>query len=819
MSGSEAPLAAAETHETHETFAIQLSLTHVSRDGRIHTVAGPALQFPVDISLDELAATARDQLNDGEEEERQDPRAASDGFVFQLLPSRQRLTSQVHWQQVVRRWQRQCLHRQLSVLLKAVRALEPLLHSSDDNEQLRALVCLREIVCNPWNIARGVAGEKSLRRVLQLSDVATSPAHSDTASGDGAPAAADKSASVDVVLQACACMWTLMVHNAAAGAPALDPASGAKTYGAVRRRLRALGALPVLMRTLALYTPEWDALDRAKNDRSGWTDTLSLLGGRLKRMRGNRTAGRKAADVPLSRKLQLEVISASRLATLTGGARKRGALRKGSVHLCDPYCIVKWDDNKVGQTSMVESTSEPEWENEMFAIQLPIKEVDMFAHKLRVEVYDMNRGEMGHFLGCVEVRGQDLMRLPGWAQDCNEISRRNYALEPKPGTDEDAIENRFVQGKLQLGFNIIAEEVDAGPPKNLEVEVLSAAGLANADEGKGKAAMSDPFAIVFWNDQKVHTTRHFVDNNDPVWRNERCTIKQVPADFAHCSLRVALYDYDGPGRRGEFLGQVQWDGAEEILSAATDMKLTCKLEKQKNDKRLVNASLRGTVANKYVKGTLSVRLNVVDMGLLAGVQLPKYQTLCGLSACIAVRFTVVGAAKLGTKKSGRPDPFCVVSWDGNVIGHTLTIDADPNPNWQESFILPLHPSCIMMPGTIAAAKDGGDETSGAADAELKINHEESERSHLQIEVFGRDKTEGAVHTSDFLGELVLDGTAVLEECMAGSKRSFKLAKKHSGGKQKLARGSITVEFDRLEWLNPAKPAGDLIVDGIYETLL
>ena len=25
---------------------------------------------------------------------------------------------------------------------------------------------------------------------------------------------------------------------------------------------------------------------------------------------------------------------------------------------------------------MVESTSEPEWENEMFAIQLPIKEVD-----------------------------------------------------------------------------------------------------------------------------------------------------------------------------------------------------------------------------------------------------------------------------------------------------------------------------------------------------------------------------------------------------------------------------------------------------------
>ena len=67
---------------------------------------------------------------------------------------------------------------------------------------------------------------------------------------------------------------------------------------------------------------------------------------------------------------------------------------------------------------------------------------------------------------------------------------------------------RLVQGDITVGVKFEDQVVSSQTVRELTVEVLSAAGLANAD----KKGMSDPYCLVYWNEKRVGQTAVVTDN-------------------------------------------------------------------------------------------------------------------------------------------------------------------------------------------------------------------------------------------------------------------------------------------------------------------
>ena len=74
----------------------------------------------------------------------------------------------------------------------------------------------------------------------------------------------------------------------------------------------------------------------------------------------------------------------------------------------------------------------------------------------------------------------------------------------------------------------------------LELQVISAEGLAQADEGTGRQAMSDPYALIFHNDRLVGRTPPGFNNHDPTWRKQhfRKLDRSVVLPSGHMSYRL-----------------------------------------------------------------------------------------------------------------------------------------------------------------------------------------------------------------------------------------------------------------------------------------
>ena len=98
----------------------------------------------------------------------------------------------------------------------------------------------------------------------------------------------------------------------------------------------------------------------------------------------------------------------------------------------------------------------------------------------------------------------------------------------------------------------------------IEVEIVSALGLASADTeliGEGK---SDPFAKAFWRGEEIFRTQTIDETNDAIWEGEHFDIVVTPGN--NDMLLIEVWDADLL-KQGDFLGQV-------ILSTKQILKLT-----------------------------------------------------------------------------------------------------------------------------------------------------------------------------------------------------------------------------------------------------
>jgi hypothetical protein len=149
----------------------------------------------------------------------------------------------------------------------------------------------------------------------------------------------------------------------------------------------------------------------------------------------------------------------------------------------DPYVLVYFNDQLIGQTEHIENDHDPVWMDEYFLIPMPL---DVKDSKLRIEVRDHDPKGMGDFLGQVVIWGKALNKLP----KKNKI----YQLEKSSKREKQDL----VQGHICVHF-----EQDPEPCDVLKLNISKATELANCD-ATGK---SDPYVMVFYNDIKVHCLR------------------------------------------------------------------------------------------------------------------------------------------------------------------------------------------------------------------------------------------------------------------------------------------------------------------------
>jgi hypothetical protein len=151
----------------------------------------------------------------------------------------------------------------------------------------------------------------------------------------------------------------------------------------------------------------------------------------------------------------------------------------------DPYCIVYFNDVKIGQTAAIENDHDPVWIDEHFLVPLPL---DTSSAVLKVEVRDHDAAEdpnnIGDFLGQVLICGPDLAKLPK--------KNARYPLQKSPNKKINA----HVKGDIMLHF----EMLQSGQPcDTLGIQVVEADDLANADE----TGHSDPYVRLLFNGIQV----------------------------------------------------------------------------------------------------------------------------------------------------------------------------------------------------------------------------------------------------------------------------------------------------------------------------
>eukprot|EP01052_Picozoa_sp_SAG31_P014878 SAG31_NODE_939_length_10873_cov_5.403843_9_plen_354_part_00 len=245
---------------------------------------------------------------------------------------------------------------------------------------------------------------------------------------------------------------------------------------------------------------------------------------------------------------------------------------------------------------------------------------------------------------------------PDWIEgDIDELTmvREMFELHPAP-SGQKARQAKQIQGKIIIGIE---------NPITRRLTVMAASGLKAADRN----GMSDPYAIVYLNDDEVGRTTVKSRSLTPEW-NESFDIA-VDRQIGWATLRIELYDYDVGGEsRHDFLGQLELTIGDGGEFAGPGIVM---------DKRLLSLAPGKDRPDEQIFGTLSIKIEDPEGIVDAEMALGRPPTPLG-----ALEVVVLEARKLKKMDTfGKNDPYCIVSVNGERR-RTSTIDGGgANPVW------------------------------------------------------------------------------------------------------------------------------------------
>jgi hypothetical protein len=396
---------------------------------------------------------------------------------------------------------------------------------------------------------------------------------------------------------------------------------------------------------------------------------------------------------------------------------------KGKGAKSDPYCLLYWQGEMIGESSYKDDNLNPVWDNEFVDIPLPAVASIPDTASFMLEVRDHDRLGKGDFLGQISLTGVQVKQMihktnqakkkteaaadseekkegeteekEGAVEDdkCmaenGDVHYEHCELEKKTagsflidGVDDEAAaamaeeENALVQGDISVGFHFESRVINSKFVREIKINVLSAKGLANADGKKGK---SDPYALVFWNGKRIGQTMPQHDNLNPKFLDGEFVI-ELPQDISKCKLRVELRDFDKKGL-GDFLGCVQLTGTE-LTQLPTG---PCEYDNEERD------NWQGKEDMSLSQGTCTIDAKIVERTAF-DVSIPmEYMDAKGKASCTTALVTVSHASNLAkADKGGESDPFVCVYQGSRKIGNSSVVEDSCNPRWErERFVFAL----------------------------------------------------------------------------------------------------------------------------------
>ena len=281
------------------------------------------------------------------------------------------------------------------------------------------------------------------------------------------------------------------------------------------------------------------------------------------------SSGVKSGANHLSRKLtgelrdRFEALMEEDEEAAAASARAReAALLGGEVYVCVKNCRVRAteeiDSEEVGSLTRG---------NEVVALERV--EVDAIKAQQGVAVAEEHKGQKLMRLRIEEpIAGWVSLTLPGGEPQlepmqqvrnicvgelwdalvmlCRWMNKPHNAAHPQnPLTGAPFLETLAEVVESPEGF------MDA--TKDMRLRVIGCKGLKRADGFVGK---SDPYAVVYWNEEKLGTTKTVENDLNPTWNEDF----PISVNLEHeNTLRVAVFDKDKVGE-DEFLGQVSLYG-------------------------------------------------------------------------------------------------------------------------------------------------------------------------------------------------------------------------------------------------------------------
>lgn len=311
----------------------------------------------------------------------------------------------------------------------------------------------------------------------------------------------------------------------------------------------------------------------------------------------------------------------------------------------DPYAVVLWDGQRVGATHHVPNTQNPRWE-----VAVPVS-IPPCGGTARVEIYDHDDGvsDADDFLGQVEVK----LGGRGVNADPLELKQKPYMLTTGPAAKGS--EGKKVKGKLTI---LVEDPSKHPPPVKRRIVIESAKYLANADI-MGK---SDPYAIAYWNGQKLGKTATVEDTLDPVFPEAENGFEVMVPPARGGNLRLEVFDEDVGPNADDLLGMVELRvggenglGDENVLhnDTAAEFELVTRKGKPAMGPR-GKSKIFVRVEHPWLKRRL-----VIERAL----ELPEMDAG---SAC---------------------DPYARVFWNGSLLGRTLVVKRTLEPVWNKEMMI------------------------------------------------------------------------------------------------------------------------------------
>jgi hypothetical protein len=229
------------------------------------------------------------------------------------------------------------------------------------------------------------------------------------------------------------------------------------------------------------------------------------------------------------RQLRVDIASAAGLAS-------------GSAARAAAFCVVLFNDVKVGRTTVASHEGSPTWANESVCVSLP---ADASSCSLRIEVYD----RAGDFVGQVYFQGSSLENLSSKSGDFELVDKPNSA-------------GLSAQGTVKLAFQLDSQTKcrSAGLKIASPFDLTAGAGTIN------------PACTVYFNDSLIGQTRAIAFNTVAAW--DEVFLLSLPIQSPSSLLRVEVHDdKSSTGEKNVLLGIVSIDFNSESIVGKTEHSL------------------------------------------------------------------------------------------------------------------------------------------------------------------------------------------------------------------------------------------------------